>query len=660
MISSIRPDNPPPINEASRPGRLSSGPSLEISFVNVVRDGPTTVYERMFLIHGTVSQNYTGTVVVQSYGYPDQQWPVTQGYFKALLPLEPGPNRVAFLVFYGDRQQALNYVDFTYIPLVQDPPVHFCLILGKDSKGTFDSPRYKKDREGNSLDLAVKKMRLASYMMSAFTQEQMYRNGLGYRTFRPHEERQADSITNRDEEEERFTTKVHVVRCDKTVAEILDPDKAQQSHDGKDKGALFGIALDALRNYQPFVGKNINAACIFVDSHWDPDLKLIRGHAALGGGAGGIKLAIFGGHALHSWPSCLEEVVPSFMDDTRTDTSQVANDSNQSGTSWEALNIGMGAFMHEIGHLLGCPHQPSGVMLRDYITWNRTFMTREAFCARTKKPGLSLCLPKDECGWHRLDVLRFKYHRSFRIPYDPLIRDTSRPNLYPFFEGVFAKSDTGIYLVEIHVDNFSRGHFEYPTSPIKEILLSEDRLLSQLPEKYRDRDKNIKLRILAVGGEQIEIDNYRKFISESHFIEDGNSRSMLFKCNKLGGDGGKEQVVVFPPDKKIIKVIVFSGRALDGIDFIFNDNSVLTFGKHGGNPHEVNFSKLEGFSARTGAWVDGLQVLSSNGKSPVFGNAKGGSRHEFVPPQGYDLAGVYGNVGAWVISFGIIYTNNYY
>ena len=59
--------------------------------------------------------------------------------------------------------------------------------------------------------------------------------------------------------------------------------------------------------------------------------------------------------------------MPAFTDCTRTDTNFVANDANESGSSWEAANIGIGAHLHEVGHLFGSPDQESCIMLRGYV-----------------------------------------------------------------------------------------------------------------------------------------------------------------------------------------------------------------------------------------------------------------------------------------------------
>lgn len=52
---------------------------------------------------------------------------------------------------------------------------------------------------------------------------------------------------------------------------------------------------------------------------------------------------------------CVEEVVPAFINCTRTDTKFEANVCNDCGISWEAATIRIGAHLHEAGHLLDCP-----------------------------------------------------------------------------------------------------------------------------------------------------------------------------------------------------------------------------------------------------------------------------------------------------------------
>src|ERR1700712_5311156 len=262
---------------------------------------------------------------------------------------------------------------------------------------------------------------MAAYLWQAFTAEQMNRNMFGRRCYRYEEEWQPGSLTWKDMEtgQMRNEAKIHIIRMDKTVQEIQDLDIAQQHGPAKKKGDLFTIAMAEVKKYfQPRPGQTQYVSCMFLDAHWDKQADTVRGHAALGGGDDSVKLAIFGSHCLQSYPAHLEEVVPAFTDCTRTDTDFVANDCNESGSNWEAANIGIGAHLHETGHLFGCPHQESGIMLRDYVRLNRTFLTREAFSTRTKSKGGQVS-QDEECTWHRLDCLRFRSHPCFKLPNDP-------------------------------------------------------------------------------------------------------------------------------------------------------------------------------------------------------------------------------------------------
>lgn len=665
---------PPPINNQSRPDMSGQQPfqynhqdgnrSYAPKFHNIHQGD--TVHERIFLLHGgagPANTEFDGSLVVYHHinAFPSQRWPVSDGYFKALVHLQTGVNNLKFEYEGPNGDKASSNLTIHYIPLLQNRPLHLALILGSDSPGTFDSPTYKREKEGNDLDLAIKKVRMAGYMMAAFTDEQMNRNGFGHRTFRLHEEYDKDSLSNRDGRGLRSTAMVHVIRSKHTVAEIRDPNRAQQNPNGNDTGALFNYALEAINAHgHPFEnkGEDVMVACIFVDTHWDTQQKLVLGHAALGGGAGHIKLAIFGSHSLHAWPSCLEEIVPCFMDETRTDTTQVANDANQSGTSAEALNIGMGAFMHEIGHLLGCPHQPYGVMLRDYVTWNRSFMTREGWLSRDNKPGRHLCLPENECGWHRLDVLRFRAHPAFRSPFEDRIF-TSSPSLYPVENGAFVKSVTGVYLIEIHVDGECRGHLEWPNQPQTEIFLYEDDLRKQLPEKFRSADKKMKLEILGVGQTQCHVDDFVQLTQRDQIHDTFERRRGVltgFKSAPLGNPSGDLYTTIIPPNPISLKI--FAGHALNGVEFFYADRDPVIFGNHGGSPNEFKLQMGEyivGYFVRAGAWIDAIQVITNMRRSDVYGNKTGGGAHEMVPPHGYEIVGLYGHLNSWVCTLGLIY-----
>ena len=428
----------------------------------------------------------------------------------------------------------------------------------------------------------------------------MYRNGFGRRCFRFDEEWQTGSLSHRDTEtgQMRNEAKVHIVRTPKTVKEIRDLDIAQQYEKGTRKNELFSIAMDAVRDrFKPRPGQKEYVSVLILDTHWDLAAKTITGHAALGGGAGEIQLAIFGSHALQSYPSSIEEVVPAFSDCTRTDTKYVANDCNDSGSSWEAANIGIGAHLHETGHLFGCPHQDSGIMYRDALWLHRSFLSRESYSTRTKEQGMKLCLPKDElCKWHRLDTLRFRYHPCFRLPTDvPNIPDDSLL-VWPIDNGkVLVTAATGIAFIELYSEgeDFCKAWIEYvngdggvSSSPPKQVMLTESDLKSRVQEDKKN--KRLKLEIHATGQGHYVVEDFGQLKSKSSTVKMPNGQ-VGYKGSKLGQssqEGSQHEELMLESTmvqtKLLTSIKVYHGFALDGIEFCYEDSTSQLFGKRGG------------------------------------------------------------------------------
>lgn len=314
------------------------------------------VYQKTLSIYGNIAdpaiQPLEGTLTVSRPDdwFPPTYWPVSESHFKAVLILCPGPNRIRF-DFTSPKLANSNtsnpihssYLTIHYLPPQTSPPLQLVLLLGSDSPATFDATPARIEREGNGLETAVRKYRMAAYLWQAFTAEQMFRNRLGRRTFRMEEEWIPGTANFRDRENGtmRSEAKIHVIRSSRTMAEIRDLEIAQQHQSASRKGDLFTIAKEAVEShFRPTPGQKQYVTVMFLDAHWDQ--KTITGHAALGGSVGDLHLAIFGSHALHSYPSTIEEIVPAFTDCTVTDTKYVANDCSESGSSWEAANIGIG------------------------------------------------------------------------------------------------------------------------------------------------------------------------------------------------------------------------------------------------------------------------------------------------------------------------------
>ncbi|KAK0648796.1 putative peptidase family-domain-containing protein [Cercophora newfieldiana] len=654
------------------PVQVGRGPALPVSqYSPRITNVPDNswAYQKVMIVHGTVGepsqQMLDGNVTVSRLddNFPATQWPVCNSQFKALVYLTPGANRIRLdfsspkLANSGSSNPIhAAYLTVHMIPPINSPPLQLAILLAKDSPATFDAVPARIEREGNGLETAIRKFRMAAYLWQAFTAEQMYRNKLGRRVFRFEEEWTAGTSNQRDREfgTMRSEARIHIIRSDKTLAQLRHLDCAQQNPKAADQGALYGITADAVKQYfKPLPGQKQYVSVLLLDSHWDNGSKTILGHAALGGNAGDLQLAIFGSHCLQSYPTSFEEVVPAFSDCTPTDTSFVGNDCNEAGSSWEAANIGIGAHLHETGHLFGLPHREGGVMARGYVTLNRSFLAREAYSTRTRSKGGPV-FQDDECIWHRLDCLQFRSHPCFRLPNDPPLNPDDSVHAWPVEGGnIMATAATGISYLEIYGegDDVCRNWIEYPSENggvQRQLLLSDQELRGRLPEEKRKGV--LKVSIKSFGGGGLEIDDFKRLCSskESSLRLPGGVPGvpvlgkMAYRGKKLGFsqmDGSQPHELVFSsaliPERVLYRIIFYHGFALDGLEFVYDDDSRQLFGKRGGKEGGDSFEMdirrgeyITGFNVRAGVWIDGIQVLTSLGRrSPMFGNVHGGSAY---------------------------------
>ncbi|RYP92561.1 hypothetical protein DL770_001319 [Monosporascus sp. CRB-9-2] len=638
---------------------LSGKSSLPVSqYAPRISNVTENVSQKILLVNGTIGEPsqrlVDGTVTVSRLddGFPPTFWPVCDSHFKALVYLMPGANRLRFdfsspkLSNCGTSNPIhSSYLTVHMVPPMNSPPLQLAILLAKDSPGVFDAVPPRVEKEGNGLETAIRKFRMAAYLWQAFTAEQMYRNKFGRRVFRFEEEWMTGSCNQRDREmgNMRSEARIHIIRTDKTVAELRDLDRAQQNPKAKKKGDLYSIAADAVKNYfKPLPGQKHYVSVLLLDSHWDKASKTVTGHAALGGNAGDLHLAVFGSHCLQSYPTSFDEVALAFTDCTPTDTNYVANDCNDCGSSWEAANIGIGAHMHETGHLFGCPHQESGVMLRDYVTLNRSFVAREAYSTRTKSKG-GLVTQADECTWHRLDCLRFRSHPCFRLPNDPILNPDESVQAWPVENGqVIVTAPTGVSFIEVYAegDDVCHSWLEYGSengSIQRNLCLKEQELREHLPPNKR-RSK-LRVSIKSHGGGNLDIDDFTSLCSKASSFKLGSGQ-LAFRSKKLGMskmENSQPQEFVFTSslhqNRVLSRIVFYHGFALDGIEFFYDDGESQLFGKRGGKPGGDSFEMdirrgeyITGFFVRSGFWIDAVQVLTSLGRrSPIYGNAHGGS-----------------------------------
>lgn len=558
------------------------------------------VHQKILLIYGqageTQHNSLDGTVSITHTQdpFPSITWPVRGSHFKALVHLVPGPNRLRLDFTSPKVPRATahtSWISVNYLPLVNSPPLQLAILLGKDSDGQFDTP---PNKEGG-LEIAIRKFRMATYLWQAFTGEQMYRNNFGRRCFRFEEGWQTGSLSLRDLEtgQMRNEAKVHVVRCDKSVAELKALCTSSDS-----QSELFAVAREALKEYfglRP--GQQQHIALLLLDSRWENVHPAINSNEAMKLDRDDIKLAVFGSQGLHGYPACLEEVVPSFSDCARVDTNPAANkDNNASGidssSSWEAASSNIGHHLHEVGHLFGCMDHEAGIMGQEFLRINRTFMTWEPYSIKTKEQGLRLCLQHDECGWHRLDALRFRFHPCFRLPSDaPSLQDSIY--VWPVDSGkVLVNSASGIAFIEMFVDgeDISKSFIEYVNADAgnssipKRISFTENEVRARLPESKR---KAKKLKLVIYSG-----DLHRVIIEDISELKPKHSTIKL-PNGKTGYRNYKNDSLFQPPDdvvedlilecsfiqtKLLTSIKVYHGLWVNGIEFCYEDSTSQMLG----------------------------------------------------------------------------------
>lgn len=585
------------------------------------------------------------------------EFPINEAHFKILVLLKAGKNvlrleysqRTSAASLHSQNAGTKRHVSFfcvNNIPPNNSPPLHVAILLAKDSPGTFDAPPHKVEKEGNDLDTAVRKMRVAALLWQAFVAEQMRRHGFNQRTFRFEEEWAPGTVL---ESVKGMTNeiKIHVIRVPQTMAEIRDLNIAQQHGPATDKDRLHSIAVNACKEYfHPPAGCTQHVAAMFLDSHWDSRAKVITGHAALGGAGGDIAVGIFGSHALHAYPTCLENVLAAFHDATQTDTNHVANDGGRSSTSWQAANVGLAAHLHEVGHVLGLPHVDHGIMAADYHHFNRTFCVTENFRRDVGERCGPVINDDQESSFHRLSALRLRYHECLGRT-DERIIPMDSIQVIALDASVWITSGNGIAWAEFYdadKDDNCKHFIEY-LDPTAAGTKAQAEL--HFPREIRaelngelQRARRIRVEIFSVGGSKHVIQDWDQMINESPF-KIPSKKTKGYRSKKLGHgtmQGSVKDELVFKSfgdyKKLMNNIIVYHGDMIDGLEFCYEDGTTQLFGKRGGQPGGTPFplntrngETLFGFVVRAGMWIDGLSIMTTAGRSsPMFGNANGGSQ----------------------------------
>lgn len=477
---------------------------------------------------------------------PVSTWPMSQGYFKAMVLLCAGRNTITLEMRNNNATKATANLNVDYVPLLQLPPLHLAIMIAKDSPLVMDCPEYKAGgltTAHSDLDAAIAKLRIAAYMWQALTAEDMRAKGLERRSFRLEEEYGIDttrrtSFRYRLDRSKAMGTvpKIHIVRSDKTVAELLEPNVAQQNEQGRDRDALHRYFENALKVH----GGVFNSASrpivagLILDSAFSIEQNLLLGHAALGcHKPDGTSLGVFGSHLMYSWPRFLDEI-PSCLTDTTPPGDFVCNDNGECGTCWEAASIGQGAFLHEVGHAFGAPHT-TGIMARGYAQdWPKSFIAETAYCAAKGTDGATVIpgVTSNDATWAMRDAMAFRCLPHFRLPGDPELTQEER-HAFPSIRPLFSETDEAdkiiidckVGLAQIEINNGTLHEtWNYDPSlaspPIEPVTLDLQKF---------DRSEPLRIGALSKNGRANTIPNAWKLLHRKSSIRIQNSNIILQK-----------------------------------------------------------------------------------------------------------------------------------
>lgn len=498
-------------------------------------------------------------------------------------------------------------------------------MVAKDSPLAIDCPARKYNglsSAHSSLEAAIAKFRVTAYMWQALTAEELRRIGLGRRSFRLEEEWAADTLSQSFTHDMTMqsTAKIHLIRADKTVAELRDAQVAQQNPSGRRRDDLHKIFSEALLAHGgPFISEaKPVVAGLILDSHYDTGSKLILAHAALGAhNPDGLSLGVFGSHLTYSWPRFMEEI-PDCLLDGRAPGDQVGNDNGECESMWGACAVGQGAFLHEVGHAFSAPHT-SGIMARGYSKdWPKCFLAKTAYCAHDKTEGIEpvmLHTPND-CRWDVRDMLRFANLPHFRQPSDSP-RDDKPPSFEVCddedFTRVIITCEAGIAQVLLQGKEEVNPSLAYPQTSVQYTL-------DELESRF-DLLQPVEVEVLAMNGKHQKADLSRLLSNRSSIRIPGT----IIRLQKQSASGGEPQkddwqwAVMLKKrnrDGELVpahKIDLRVGCALDGAVVYYKDGTQVPCGPRGRNGNDPGMGGHQARKIAIPKQVDVVKVAVTTG-----------------------------------------------
>lgn len=328
-------------------GNVVANGNVDGIVITNLSDGETLSYS-LALIRGRVPAGCT-RVTVNSSRNVTLEWPVVGGEFRALVELHRGENAVEL-----ESNGLKSRLALRHEPRQTRMRVTPIYVICSGHNGRFQAPR----GEDCSVESAATRIGLGARLLQTLTAEKLREAGHGRKTFQL--ERDLDGA-----ECLVMHSMLHVDRARAMSQRHLWEIIARE--------LMTGPLASKDRKYLAFLSCTRYRGAPSPRTHEDT-LARTEGHAALGGGG----LALFGSACLHTWPTCLAQVLPRFMDTTVVDTEQFMDDSNYRGTHGGCLATTLGSVLHELGHTFDLGHTREGIMGRGFDYVDRVFVGRAA------------------------------------------------------------------------------------------------------------------------------------------------------------------------------------------------------------------------------------------------------------------------------------------
>lgn len=325
-----------------------------------------------------------------------EKWPVMNDAFRCLVMLQPGPNELQLEIHHGTKLYSSVMFTVQYQPLLQLPPLHLAIIIAKDS--AYPPSQEDADPDACSeLDTAITKFRTTAYMWQAYIAETIRSGGLGRRSFRLDEPWTArmDSLAQ-----------VHVVRSERTAAELRDIDYRPGERSSSDRDALLQPFEWELATYgAPFIGAaQPVVAAMVLDADWtyaadqegtlaDVPLAWCRSNGPE------ISFCLFSSRLACAWPRSPQEASACLLD-ARPMGPAAPVAEYRDRTREEACGDGQTTVLHRLTNVWGCVntlHVSSG------DNWKHAFVP-------TAEPR--------DTQWRLPEGLRLRARDHFQLPGD--------------------------------------------------------------------------------------------------------------------------------------------------------------------------------------------------------------------------------------------------